>query len=170
MTTHVLVDVERTDLRNYKKDVPFWVSSAMVDVILPTAVDDKGVVLFKFPLGATYILHNLILEIPTGGEITGGTTVMTIGSGTMATPDATDVVTLVDLDEYMATAQAVPGTAGTKFPAVAVDAMAAIAANTGWVITGADTTTPCVVAYVTSDAPITAGKFRVHMLVSKMPV
>lgn len=174
MATIVAQDLRRNDLRRDISYSPYWVTSG----IITNACDDKGALLFSFPLRGgvdrRFLIHEIGLEVIT--PFAGGTVAMTVGSGTLATDAITTGgnITIVDADEYILNASLTLGTAGYYPPLTAstsdwLTARAAHSAEVQYVIC-ADTTVPCIYAALTSDAAITAGAARVHALISKVPL
>jgi hypothetical protein len=169
MATATIKDLRRNDQRDNTLANPFWITSSEIT----PECDDKGAVLFSFPnANERFIIHNAITEVITA--FAGGTPALVVGSGTLATDAVTTGgdVTIVDADDYFAAADITEGTIGI-YPAIASDLGVAILANTmpatARVITGAATTVPCVYASLTSTDTLTAGKARVHLLVSRVP-
>lgn len=167
MTTQVMIDKRRTDLRSYKDDKPMWVTSVEID---EADCEDLAAVLFSFPGAQDFVIHNALVEVTEG--FVGGTPSLTIGSCTLATDDITTGgdTTDVDVDDFFTETEAASATPGIKFPGVTADFGAAWVANTGWVITAADATVPAIAAYLTSSTSLTAGKCKIHLLISKLPV
>ena len=151
---------------------PYWLLSAE---ITPDA-DDKAAVLFSFPIEVFGSRLIKILEVgcQVTTALTGGTVSLDIGAGTIATDGAVDgdTVTEVDADEYVATAHITEGTAAMYW-CQGSDWLTAFLLGTNQgveIITPAATTVPCVVAYLTSNADITAGAARVLMQVVEVPM
>jgi len=171
MATEIL-DLRRTDQRNTYLRHPFWMTSA---AITPKA-DDKATILFSFPTpsnveGGRLIVHEICCQIVTA--FAGGTITLNVGSHTIATNDAVtgDTATLVDADDYIPTASITNSTVGYYFPA-AGDWLTAAAAATvvaPRLIVPAATAVPCISCELASDAAITAGEARIHVLISEVP-
>ena len=166
-----MLDLRRQD-QNRTLWTPYWLISSEVNG--PDA-DDKAAVLFSFPAVVFGTRRIKILEVAFQivTVYAGGTVSINIGSGTIATDAAIDgdTVTEVDEDEYVATAHITEGTAALYW-CQGSDWLTAklLGTNQGVeIITPADATVPCVVAYVTSDATITAGAGRVLMQVVEIP-
>ena len=167
-----MLDLRRTDLRSNVLANPFWLTSGW---ITPDA-DDAQAVLFSFPIASKYsyfMVHEVGVQTITA--FAGGTVAFTLGIGTIPLEVSTTgaTVSVVDADEYMATlAVAGMGSTGLVFADTSGDFLTAKAAGTSDVnmITCADTTVPVIYGALTSDAAITAGKARVLVLGSFIPV
>lgn len=167
-----MYDWRRTDLRTNVLETPYWISSGLVDG--PTAEDAENC-LFSFPTaGLITIVHEVVLQVVVALT---ASTVITIGSGTLATDAVTTGGTLtnVDADEYLLATDITVGTPGFYGPVTGQttsDWLTAEAART-WAaprfIKGAATTVPVVYAVCTNTGTITAGSFRLHMLISNIP-
>lgn len=158
------VDARRTDQRDDVRPSPFWMSSKVIDFAGNGGVhimDDRHIGLFSFPKTKVYRIDAAILEIST--LFAGGTVVLVIGNGTIATDAAVDgdTLTIVNADSIVTTAVAIPGTAGRK------DCQTIVGA-TPLVLLGAAATVPIIYASLTSDAPVTAGEARVHIQISEI--
>jgi len=166
MADQELYDYRRTDLRNYKTDHPFWVTSREVD---EADAEDLAAVLFSFPGEQDYMVQAMIVEVTEAAV--GGTPTLTVGLGTLLTDDVTTAgdMTIVDIDEYFTSAVSLPAALGKKLIG-ASDFATAFAVAGGQLITGADAAVPCIAAFIASDTTLTAGKFKVHVLLSKVPV
>lgn len=171
MATITCLDYRRTDLRTNVLENPFWITSGLVSAV---AADDKGALLFSFPVAGQIILvESVVVQNVVG--ITAATTI-DIGSGTLATNAVTTGgdITIVDADEYVKTADSVVTAATLWGPTTGntSDWLTAKAAETyaaPRVIVGAATTVPCVYASVANAGVIAAGTFRVHMLINIIP-
>lgn len=169
MSTVTAIDYRRTDLRKQVLENPFWITSGEVSVV---EADDLAAILFSFPnAGRVMIVHEICVQIT---EVcAGGTAAGLIGTGTLATDGVTTggVVTDVDQDDYLATAAITWGTLGYYYPATCdfITAKAAGTLSGPTVIVGAATTVPAICAYCTNVGTPTAGKFRVHALISEIP-
>ena len=175
MATVEAYDVRRTDLRTNVLENPYWICSAAI----PKEADDLACILFSFP-AAVYtrgmiIIEDVLVEIVTA--VAGGTVAMTVGLGSLATDSVTTGgdVTTIDVDEYMKSADitfATPaiygGTTGNTSDWLAVKETGG-SFGAPMHLTPVDTTVLCVVAYLSSDAAITAGDARVHMKISEVP-
>ena len=178
MTTATILDLRRTDLRTNTLENPYWITSGL----LTAAADDLGGLLFSFPITKSvspgyhpfYIL-GAVFEVVTA--FAGGTIALTIASGTLATDAVTTagVVTEVDADEYFLSDDITNGTigyygaGGTGTDSDWVTAAALSDAEAPFFITPADTTVPCIYTLLTSDAAITAGGGRLHLLIAEVP-
>lgn len=164
-------DWRRTDLRTNVLENPYWISSGLVD---GATAEDCENLLFSFPTaGLITIIHEVWLQVVVALT---ANTVITLGSGTLATDAVTTggTVTTVDADEYLLAADITVGTPGFYAPVTGhtSDWLTAEAARTGAAprfIKGAATTVPCVYAVTTNTGTITAGSYRVHMLISNIP-
>ena len=164
-----ILDLRRDDQRAHTLANPVWLTSAEVNA----AADDKEAVLFSFPkAGQKIFIHNAFVDV--SEAFVGGTVACTIGSGTLATDAVTTggAVSIVDVDDYLDATDVSTMAAIGLLIATHSDLGAAIIANTevavARMITGAAATVPIVYAKLTSSATITAGKFRVKLLVSYM--
>ena len=166
-----MYDWRRTDLRSNVLETPYWITSGLV---VGATAEDKENCLFSFPTaGLITIVHEVVLQVVVALTSSTG---ITIGSGTLATDAVTTGGTLtnVDADEYLLAADITVGTPGFYGPVTAhtSDWLTAAAAKTYAAprfITGAATTVPVVYAVCTNTGTITAGSFRVHMLISNIP-
>jgi hypothetical protein len=163
------LDYRRTDLRTNVLANPFWISSAVVDVV---AAEDLAAMLFSFPThGRVTVVHAVVVQIVTA--CAGGTISGTLGVGTLATNDVTTAGELetVDVDDFVQTAAVTWGTIG-YYPYSTSDFLTAMAAGTltgPTIIIGHDTTVPTVALYMASDTTATEGHVAVHMLISNIP-
>ncbi len=166
-----MLDLRRQDLRTNTLSNPFWMTSG---IITPDA-DDAQAVLFSFPENARYqVFVPTSICVETIEGFTGGTIAFTLGTGTVATDEATDgdTVGVTDADFYFTTA-AIAGitSVGTAFPTAGAFLTAKAAGTDGAnAITCANATVPVIYASLTSSAVITAGQARVHVLGSYVPV
>ncbi len=166
-----MLDLRRADQRTNVLENPVWITSG---IITPDA-DDAQAVLFSFPINSKFnyfCLQEICVETIVG--FAGGTITFTLGTGSLATNDITTggVCSVVDADEYMASfAVAGMASAGLVFANTGGDFLTAKAAGTTGVnmITCADTTVPVIYCALASDAAITAGQARVHILGSYVP-
>jgi len=180
------LDLRRTDLRSNVLENPYWITSGEVGVTcgsVATTADDRKAVLFSFPIAASIspgygtsliLIHQVAFEVTS--DFAGGTIVLTIGQGSLATDAITTggAVTDVDADMYILSADITTATAGWYLPTTGntspwLTDSAAGTFTTDITIVPAATTVLAVVAYLTSDAAITAGEGRVHMLISEIP-
>jgi len=159
-------DKRRTDVRRQNLDNPFWLTSAEF------GVEDTGdtVILFEFPeAGKIFIIEKAVCEVTT--LFAGGTPLIDVGFGTVATPGATSISAvgaddLIDQLDITATTAGVYGWTATNSVGAATWATGAAVANENMVV-GAATTVPII--YATVSASLTAGVARVHLLVSILP-
>lgn len=184
------VDLRRTDLRSNVLENPYWITSADIPA---ASVDTYDAVLFSFPktklvspgYGTSLIcIHDFVYEITTA--IAGGTSVCTIGLGSLLTDGAcgtltapgTADVTDITVDNFMQDNDITADTAGFYAPITASTAawwaarkdatlLSFSTANTAIAITPADSVVICVVMYQTGTP--TSGNSRVHMLISEVP-
>ena len=175
MATTEMIDLRRTDIRKNVLENPFWMTSGEITL----AGDDLASVLFSFPITTSVspgfrgvvLLHDMCCQIITA--FAGGTITLDIGACTLATDAVTTGgdTTDVDVDEYIDNTEITHGTPAVYFPATG-DWITARLLNT-WlapsIVEPADTTVPAIAAYLASDAAITAGVARVHLLVSVVP-
>ena len=172
MATITCLDYRRTDQRIQTLENPYWLTSGVVSAV---AADDKGALLFSFPkAGEVIIVKEVIIE--NIAAITAATTI-DLGSGTLTTDAVTTGgdITIVDADEYIKNADTIltattfwgSTTGNTSDWLAAHVAQSTIAAPRA--IYGAATTVPCVYASVANGGAISAGTFRVHMLVTRTP-
>lgn len=171
MATQTIVDYRRTDLRIQTLENPYWITSGVASAV---ACDDKAGLFFSFPnAGEVIIVQDVVVENIVA--ITAGTTI-DIGLGTLATDAVTTagVLTVVDDDEYVKTADVVltattcwGSTVGNKSDWCT--ASAAMTYESPRVLVGAATTVPCIYALVANGGAISAGTFRLHMLITRVP-
>ena len=170
MATVTAIDYRRTNQRTQVLENPFWISSGLVD---PVAAEDKAAILFSFPkAGVVTIVHEICIQVVTA--VTGTTPAGTLGVGTLATNAVTTggVVTTVDVDDFIVTADVTWATPGYYWPTNGSDFLTAKAAGSisGPVpIVGAATTVPAICLYMSDAGTLTAGAVRVHALVSVLP-
>ena len=166
-----MLDLRRQDLRTNVLTNSFWMSSG----IITPAADDAEAVLFSFPLNARYnIFVPTAICVETIQAFAGGTLGLTVGTGSIATDDATDgdTVAVVDADYYFTTA-AIAGIAsrGVAFTTAGAFVTALAAGTHGDnALTCLNADLPVIYAALTSDAVITAGQARVHVFGSYVPV
>jgi len=160
-------DKRRRDQRSQVLENPYWLSSAEF------GYEDTGdtVILFEFPnAGELTIVHHTIVQVTT--LFAGGSPLIDVGLGTVATPGAT-TITPIDADDLIKQGDITATTAGiygwaTSDGYTAWAAGTVTAATTGAnTIVGAATTVPVV--YATVSASLTAGVARCHLLVSTIP-
>jgi hypothetical protein len=169
MATETILDLRRNDERRSTPNGPYWITSGEVDL----AADDLGALLFSFPKADTrYILHQCVADVVEA--FAGGTVACVVGTGTLATDDITTggLVTIVDADDTLDATDLSTMAGISVLFATASDLGVAIVANTGVagtsMIVGAAADVPCIYATLTSDGVITAGRFRVKILVTEL--
>jgi hypothetical protein len=171
MATIECLDYRRTDQRIQTLENPFWLTSGIVSAV---DADDLGALLFSFPkAGEITIIKEIWVQNIVA--LTGSTTV-DIGLGTLATDAVTTGgdITIVDADEFIENADTVEtaatmwgGTTGNASDWLAAEAAKTMAAAR--YIIGAAATVPCIYASVANAGVISAGTFRVHLLVTRIP-
>jgi hypothetical protein len=173
MATTTLIDYRRTDQRKQVLENPYWLTSGEV---VGVDSEDKFACLFSFPNASRVtIVHEICVQITTLFTVGAGAAVGVVGTGTLATDAVTTggVVTDVDQDDFIVTADITFGTVGYYWPTNGCDFLTAKAAGsiTGpVVIVGAATAVPTIGIWLTNaGGAITAGKLRVHALVSDLP-
>lgn len=169
MATSTILDLRRTDERGPTPNGPFWITSGEVN----KDADDLGALLFSFPDPLKrYLIHQCLADVTEA--FAGGTVACTVGLGSLATDDVTTggLVTVVDVDDTLDATDLSTMAGITMLFATASDLGVAIVANSGVAgtstIVGAATTVPCIYATLTSSDVITAGKFRVKMLITEL--
>lgn len=172
MSTVTAIDYRRTDLRKQVLENPYWITSGEVVAVDAVA---KAAQLFSFPTAGRITLV-LAAYIQVTTVFAGGTPAGTLGIGSLATDAITTGgdVTDVDQDEFILSADVTWTTAGYYEATTATGSDYEDAIKTGLhpapaIITGAATTVPCVCLYLTNVGTYTAGKCRVHMLVTDIP-
>jgi hypothetical protein len=184
MATIALLDYRRTDPRKQTLENSFWLTSKSFGL----EVDDKAALLFSFPTkpvpdnldpystyapagdlgyaGKYYLIETAAVEIQTA--FAGGTVVLNIGVGTIATDAAVDGddITYTNLDDIVPTAAITNGTPGIYLPTF--NGSSAAIYHYKLKIVCADASTPCLFAALSSNDTITAGKARVHFKVSRI--
>jgi len=179
MADVVCVDKRRTDLRKNTRYNPYWISSALCDVVALSA-EDLAIILFSFPVASRVtVVHDVMFQVVDIFTVSAGAALCTVGLGTIATDAVTTGgnVTTVDVDSYILSASITFGTAGYYHPLSASTSTWLTSQMGGTVtqlasqyIVGAAATVPVVAAYPSNaGGAITAGSFRVHMLVSELP-
>ena len=174
MADKVMVDYRRMDQRRYIYQ-PYWITSAEVLALTLGSDETKVAIVFAFP-AAQYGTNKIIIEkicFQVTTLFAGGTQTIEVGSYTLATDIITTggAATIVDANEYIEHGSITHGTAGLYFP-VAGDWIVQkllMREAAPVIITPADTTVPAVGVYLTDDATATAGKGRVHMLITEVP-
>lgn len=166
-----MFDLRRTDERTNVRLNPFWMTSALM---IATEVTAKAAVLFSFTAaGGTYMIHEMVYELIVAYE--GGSPIVNIGLGTIATDAAVngDTFTVLDSDEYFDDDDITEATPALYTPAADGDggwAAAKLAGDpaTTRTIIGLDASVPCI--YANCDTGLTSGSARLHVLLSKLPV
>lgn len=171
MATTTIIDYRRQDLMRTLW-TPYWIVS---NEVIAADSDDLSAVVFSFPAAkyGTRLIKVLECAFQVTTVFAGGTITVNVGSCTLATDAVTTggVSTLVDADEYVATAHITSGTAGLYW-CQGSDWLTAklLGTNQGVeIITPADATVPAVDVVITSDATITAGAGRVLMQIMEIP-
>lgn len=177
MATKIVVDYRNPAQRRYIYQ-PYWVSSLELSALEIGDDETKIGIMASFPAAKYGTSRISLLQIccQITQAFAGGTITVNIGNHTLATDIVTDggVATLVDFDEYIASATITNGTAGAYFAA---------AASSDWLtsrllwteadaacIIPADSTVPAIGADITTDGAMTAGKLRVHALICEIPL
>jgi hypothetical protein len=169
-----MLDKRRTDLRTNVLTSPYWLSSALIDASVD-AVKSAETVYFSFPnAGKITIVLGFAMQIITA--ITSGSTI-TVGMGSLATDAVTTggTVTVVDVDQFLLMADITLATPAYYGPTTAntsvwlTGAAAQTWATASRLIIGAAATVPCVYSVATNAGAITAGVWRIHMLVTDVP-
>lgn len=150
---------------------PYWLVSR--EIKYSDLTDTTVALLWSFP-AEKYGTRKIIIEnvaVQVVAAFTGGTPSLDLGSGTLATDIVTagGLVTVVDDDEYVPTANITESTPGTYFAATG-DWITAYLLKTNLapvIITPADTTVPCI--YMLGYASASAGACRVLLQVSEVP-
>lgn len=173
MATVSAIDYRRTDQRITTLMNPYWITSGLVDA---TAAEDKYALLFSFPTaGKVTMVLDVVCQIVVG--LTAGSTI-DIGYCTLATDDVTTggVGTTVDDDDYIKQDDITVATPAyyRSVTAHVSDWLSMLLLGSGVVaplhITGAASTVPCIMALTARGAgAISAGSFRVHMLITEYP-
>lgn len=172
MATKAIKEYRRTDERRYDHLTPRWMSSGELS---GPDCDDLCALMFSFPASkygsADVLIEKICFEVTEA--FAGGTITVDVGSHTIATEDAVegDDATLVDVDDYIPTADITSATPGVYFAATGdwITAKLLMTELTPVIIVPADTTVPCIGVEVASDAAITAGKGRVHVMITEVP-
>jgi hypothetical protein len=167
------VDYRRADQRVNVLENPFWITSGEV---IGVTCEDLSALLFSFPVASRVtIVHEICIQVTTLFTVGADATVGTLGLGTIATDAITTGgnVTTVDVDDFLVTADVTWGTVGYYWPVTGCDWLTAKAAGTmaaPAVIVGAAATVPVIALYLSNaGGAITAGKCRVHALISNLP-
>jgi hypothetical protein len=167
-----MIDYRRRDQRRYIYQ-PYWISSAEVSAV---DSDDLVAACFSFPAAqyGTALINIEKIYCHVIEAIVGGTIVCDVGSYTLATDDLISgaTITLVDINEYIPSADITVATPA-NYGALTGDWITAkllMTELTPVVLAPADTTVPVIALTITSDAAITAGKLRVHALITEIPL
>lgn len=172
MATITAIDYRKRDQYRHIHH-PYWIFSGEISAV---ASDDKGAIAFSFP--EAQFGNSIIMVEKVAFQVTevfaGGTITVNVGLGTLAL-DANgdgDDITIVDLDEFIPTANITSGTLGTYFAATGdwITAKLLMTEAAPCIITPADAAVPVVYVSIASDATITAGKGRVVMQITEVPV
>ena len=169
--TITVIDYRRTDQRTNVLENPFWLTSGLVSAV---AADDKGAVLFSFPVaGRIVIIQEVVVE---NVEVLDTGVTVNVGYGTLAT-DA--VTTAGVMTETARTGLVLPAdtvlTAAAKWGPTTANTSAWLTARaTGtWAVPryllGAASTVPCIYSFNEKSGVIATGTFRVHVLVTILP-
>lgn len=192
--TKEILDLRRADLRGNVLSNAYWITSAEIN----KDADQLAALLFSFPIGvddvndigAAYgrdliVVHEVILEVITA--FVGGTSPypnIMIGRATIATDDITtggdvtfdDAYPLYDEDVYLGKSDVTLTTAGWygngSFGMKWQNSRKGQIIDTFTTITPVDATVRCVVAHVQghgSSELLTAGRARLHMMISRVP-
>lgn len=185
MTTQVMLDLRRTDLRTNILENPYWITSGELTV----AADTLAAVFFSFPItksdyspgyGSNLVLiHEMVLQVKT--PFTSDSTTFSIGECSLATDAVTSAGTTTDgtiagntPDDYMVEADGdadIIAAAAYNFIDTSSTYLTDHAAMT-WTadttIIPADSTVLCIAGYVTGGT-LTAGSAYVHVLISVIP-
>jgi len=169
MATVTAIDYRRTDQRINTLANPYWITSGLV---VCADADDLYALLFSFPTaGKMTMVLDVVCQIITA--FTSGTTV-DIGLCTLATDAVTTggVGTTVDDDEYIPNTALTVATPGYYRAATSdwLSLRASFASQAAsFCLLGAASTVPCIMALTVRTGVISAGTFRVHMLVTDIP-
>ena len=176
MSTKIIVDYRRDDQRRYIYQ-PYWISSAECLALDIGSDETKIAIMFSFPAakyGSSLILiHQIVTQIVEG--FTAGTITFNVGFHTLLTDDVTTdgVATLVDVDKLHPTASITNATIGNYWAGAGdfvTAKAAAIEALASSVIAPLDAAVPAIGIDLTTDGTFTAGKARLHMLISEVPI
>ena len=175
MSTKIIDDYRRMDQRRFIYQ-PYWITSGEISWVDIGSDETRIGLMFSFP-AAKYLDSKILIEkccIQITEAWVGGTITVNVGSHTLATDGVTTdgVATLVDYDDYIPTADITYGTAGHYFAATGDWITAKLLATelTPVIITPADTTVPAIGIDITTDGALTAGKARLHFVISEVPL
>jgi hypothetical protein len=174
MSTKVIVDYRRKDQRRYIYS-PYWITSGEFSALELGSAELKMGLLFSFPAaqyGTTIILVEKVCVQITEAFVTGTITV-DIGKYTILTDGVTTGGLATDVDyNWVVNADVTHGTLGYYFASgsafLTARALQTEGANVR--IVPLDAVVPCTGVHVTSDSTMTAGKGRVHMLITEIPI
>lgn len=175
MATKIVKDYRNPAQRRYIYQ-PYWISSLEVKGLDIGSDETKMGLCFSFPAaqyGSSIILiEKCVIQITEA--FAGGTVTVEVGSWTLATDIVTDggVATIVDVDDYIESADVTHGTIGYYFAATGDWITAHLLATQGAVtrIVPADATVPAIGVDITTDGTLTAGKCRLHFQVTEIPI
>lgn len=152
---------------------PYWMTSRQINY--DDLTDANPALLWSFPATKygtrIIIVENVAVQVITA--FTGGTPAVNLGAWTIATDDAGDAgdtITVVDMDDYVPTADITEATPANYFAATG-DWITAYLLKTNLapvIITPADATVPCIA--LLGYASATAGAARVHIQVQEVPL
>jgi len=184
MTTQVIVDLRRTDLRTSVLENPYWITSGEIT----KDCDTLCALLFTFPIigviapgyGSNIVqLHEVVLQVKT--SFTSDSTTFSIGQCSLATDGVTTDGVATDgtiagntPDDYMVEADGdahIIAAAGLHAPATSSVYITAKAAGTWGTVASiipADSTVLGIAGYLTGGT-IAAGSAYVHVLISVVP-
>ena len=174
MSTKVIVDYRRKDQRRYIYS-PYWISSGEFKALDLGSAELKMGLLFSFPAaqyGTTIILVEKVC-VQITEAFAGGTITVDIGKYTILTDGVTTAGLATDVDyNWVVNADVTHGGLGYYFASgsafLTARALQTEGANVRIVPLNADV--PCTGVHVTSDGTMTAGKGRVHMLITEIPI
>ena len=169
-TVTIGADVRRADLRWTAFPSPYWITSSIMTM---ADIEDTYGILFSFAAVERIFIHNVICQVTT--LATAGTT-LDIGLCTLATDAITTggVGTTVDDDEFIKSADITATTAGIYGSTTGNTSDWLAAMITGsfaapFMLTGAASTVPAIMAIAANAGTIAAGAFKLHMLITKLP-
>ena len=175
MATKLIKDYRNPAQRRYIYQ-PYWISSKEIVGLNLGSAEAYVALAFSFPAaqyGSSIILiEKCVCQITQA--FAGGTITVDVGSYTLATDAVTDEgdITIVDADDYIPSAGITNGTAGYYFAATGDWITAKLLMTEGAVcqVVPADSTVPCIGLYMTTDGTLTAGKARLHFLITEIPI
>lgn len=174
MSTKVIVDYRRKDQRRYIYS-PYWITSGEFSALDLGSAELKMGLLFSFPAaqyGTTIILVEKVC-VQITEAFAGGTITVDIGKYTILTDGVTTAGLATDVDyNWVVNADVTHGSLGYYFASgsafLTARALQTEGANVR--IVPLDAGVPCTGVHVTSDGTMTAGKGRVHMLITEIPI